>query len=357
MTYAWGDQRSGMMFREHEFGPDGLPRFHRAVRLRLNMDCEDPYPFELVARESAYARKPKGLMVIWGLSRCRKCDACAERRSRLWAGKALDEYRVTADRGGRTWLGTFTLSPEKHQEFDWRLEVGSLEDGRSPLDIFALPEAQRFAARASIIGDEITKWLKRVRKGQLSPMAGGHWRPKLRYLLIAEAHDGECTSDVIRGRPHFHILLHEQKAGQLLIGDLAQAMTRGRSYELYRRRVFERGRWEDQIWASNVAWIKRAWEHGHSSFRLCVDARSAIYPCKYLTKAMRLRVRASQGYGGGSGEPTIPTVPPWQEGLVKPSSGLQPAHTTPPPGGGGGQGELQGGSPASEASCSVGEVD
>lgn len=334
-----------------EFGPDGLPRFQRAVRLRLNMDCEDPYPFELVARWSSFmgkwtgsgfARPKAEIMAIYGLARCRKCDPCRERRSLFWAGRAMSEFKASP----RTLLGTFTLSPEMHQEFDWRLDVG--EAGVRPaVDIYSLTEAGRFQARASIIGSEITKWLKSVRAGQESPLAGGHWRPKLRYLLIAEAHDSEATSDVMRGRPHFHILLHEQKAGALVIGDLHQALTRGRSYEWEKRRIKERGQWVDSLWATNDSWLKRLWKHGHSSFRLCVDANSAVYPCKYLTKSLRLRVRASQGYGAtGDRVPTLGMVPritewgtrdPWYKET-----------TTPPPSGGGGSGELQGGSPVLE---------
>lgn len=288
---------------------DGLPVWAKAVRLRLNMDCEDPYPFELIARWSvkgrfhdASSRAPDGLMVLWGQARCRKCTKCAERRSRLWAGRALSEFRYTQQVGGRTWLGTFTLSPEKHQFFDWQLEVGDKVAQRAPIDIFRLHEAGRFSARASIIADEITLWLKRLRKGNQRPLAGGHWSPKLRYLLIAEAHDSEATSDVMRGRPHFHILLHEQKAGALVIGDVGEALRKRRSYELQHRRALERGVWIDEIWAHNDAWVKREWSHGHSSFRLCVDARSAVYPCKYLTKSMRVRVRNSQYYGQLDGE-------------------------------------------------------
>lgn len=315
-----------------EFGPDGLPRFQRAVRLRLNMDCEDPYPFELVARWSSFARKPLDIMAIFGLARCRKCDRCRERRSLFWAGRAMSEFKASP----RTLLGTFTLSPEKHQEFDWRLDVG--EAGVRPaVDIYSLTEAGRFQARASIIGDEITKWLKSVRKGQGMPLAGGHWHPKLRYLLIAEAHDSEATSDVMRGRPHFHILLHEQKAGALVIGDLHQALTRGRSYEWEKRRIKERGQWVDSLWATNDSWIKRLWKHGHSSFRLCVDANSAVYPCKYLTKSLRLRVRASQGYGGtgGQGTPRVEGPPP-RSG--EPTTLRKQETTTPPPNGGRGSG-------------------
>lgn len=280
-----------------ECGPDGSPRFRKVVRLRLNMDCEDPYPFELVARWSAFHRHTGQIVAIWGQARCRRCFSCKRRKAMFWAGRAVTEFQQSA----RTIMGTFTLSPEKHQEFDWRLEVG--ESGvRPPVDIWQMTEEARFAARSSIFGNEITKWVKRLRRGQDAPLAGGHWKPKFRYLLIAEAHDSEATSDLIKGRPHFHILLHEREAGALVKGDPSTAMLRGRSYEWERRNVKTKTGWKPGLFAHDDAWLRRQWEHGFTKFRLCEDVNSAVYPCKYLTKAMRVRVRASQAYGGVEGE-------------------------------------------------------
>lgn len=280
----------------HEHGPDGLPRFHKVVRLRLNMDCEEPYPFELVARWSADHSIRGQIVAIWGLARCRQCFACKRRKSLFWTGRAVTEFQNSA----RTIMGTFTLTPEKHQEFDWRLEVGSAE--RPPVDLYRMSESDRFAARASIFGDEITKWVKRLRRGQDIPLAGGHWRPKLRYLLIAEAHDSEATSDLMKGRPHFHILLHEQDAGALVMGSTARAMLHGRSYEWERRNVKTRHGWKPMLFANDDAWIRQQWEHGFTKFQLAEDVNSAVYVCKYLTKQLRVRVRASQHYGGVEGE-------------------------------------------------------
>lgn len=204
-------------------------------------------------------------------------------------------------------MGTFTTSPEVDRDFDYRLQVG--EKGvRPPMDLFAMTEAERFAARAAIFGDEITKWIKSIRKGQEGTLSGGHWKPRCRYLLIAEAHDSENTSSLKKGRPHFHILLHEQEAGALIGGDPSQALSKGRSYEWerwYRKsgKSFDQTRngWKPSLRATNDAWIKRLWPHGHTSFDLCETANDAVYVCKYLSDAMQVRVRASQGYGGSGG--------------------------------------------------------
>lgn len=277
---------------EQEFDRDGRPMFQKAVRLRLNMDCEDPYPFELVARWSASALRKPGIVSIWGLARCRKCPSCKARRAMFWTGRAMTEY----DKWPRTIMGTFTMSPEKHQEFDWRLEVG--EPGVRPaVDIFALSEAQRFTARASIFGTEITKWLKLVREGNAE-----HPKPQFRYLLIAEAHESEATSDVMKGRPHFHILMHEKEAGALVVGDVQAAMMHGNSGEWERRRIKTKNGWSFGLYAHNDSWMKTLWEHGHTVFQLAPDRKSAVYVCKYLTKSMHVRVRASLRYGGSLGE-------------------------------------------------------
>lgn len=280
-----------------EKNPDGSLRWRNVVQLRLNMDCEDPYPFELVARWSAYARRPSGIMAIWGQARCRKCFSCKRRKALFWTGRAVTEFQQCP----RTIMGTFTLTQQTHEMFDWMLEVG-VPGVRPAVDLGAMTDAQRFAARASIFGDEITNWIKRLRRGQDIPLAGGHWKPQLRYLLIAEAHDSETTSDVMRGRPHFHILLHEQEAGALVKGDPARAMTHGRSYEWERRNVKTRRGWKPALFAHDSAWIRLQWEHGFTKFQLCEDVNSAVYVCKYLTKQLMVRVRASQHYGGVEGE-------------------------------------------------------
>jgi len=282
-----------------ELGSDGQPRMKQAVQADLSMGCEQPYWFETVARYSCRHVGPvsdpsgkAGILAFLGHAPCRKCKICMVNRSRFWAGRAISEFKGSA----RTIMGTFTMSPEKHQEFDWRLEVG--EPGVRPAtDIFSLSEDERFRRRASIFGEEITKWLKQLRKGDSK-----HVKPQFRYLMIAEAHDSESTSDVMKGRPHFHILLHEKEAGCLIHGDVQEAMAIGSSDEWVRRNVQTRKGWRQYLYAHNDAWIKQQWKHGHTAFQLAPDLNSAIYVCKYLSKSMRVRVRPSNGYGGSRGE-------------------------------------------------------
>lgn len=287
-----------------ELDARGHPRLMQAVQADLSQGCEKPVWTETVARFSSRhigsvqdPSEKAGILAFFARVQCRKCAICMVSRSRFWGGRAFDEYQASA----RTIMGTFTMSPEKHQEFDYRLQLG--ESGvRPPRDLVAMTDVERFVARADIFGDEVTRWIDLIRKGQKLPLAGGHWKPKVRYLLIAEAHDSETTSDVMKGRPHFHILLHEQEAGALIGGDVAQALEKGRSYEwerYYKKNKY--GQWEPRLRASNDAWLKSKWTHGHTSFDLCLTANSAVYVCKYLSKAMMMRVRASQCYGGSGG--------------------------------------------------------
>jgi hypothetical protein len=106
--------------------------------------------------------------------------------------------------------------------------------------------ADRWAALVGEAGKEITKWLKRLRKESGA---------SLRYMCVAEEHGD--------GDPHWHLLLHE-----------VSGVVKKRS-------------------------IQSQWLLGYSSAKL-VDTssdRAAGYPCKYLSKSIAARVRASIRYG------------------------------------------------------------
>lgn len=94
------------------------------------------------------------------------------------------------------------------------------------------------------ISKEFTKYIKRLRKAGF----------KFRYVLVAEAHKD--------GFPHLHALIHENSV-------LSPIPKR----ELAAR-----------------------WPFGYTTFKLA-DKKSAFYICKYLSKAVLARVRASQRYG------------------------------------------------------------
>lgn len=213
----------------------------------------------------------------------------------MWSAKAATEF----NRWPRTIFGTFTMSIENHELFDYRLQVGE-PGARPPVDFSALNERGIFQARAGIFGDEITKWFDRLKSGHGEP-----GKRKWRYLLIAEPHDSAATDERLRGRPHWHILLHEKEVGALIHGDPrmailasdANAITGQPGGEWEKRRYKTRSGWKIGSFASDDAFIRKEWSLGFTKFQLAEDANSAVYVCKYITKAMGVRVRPSNGYG------------------------------------------------------------
>jgi hypothetical protein len=257
----------------------------RQARFNLAMDCENPYTYEV------FARTPRGRPrdFRWAIvhSRCRRCGMCKSTHGRFWAARAVTEF----NRWPRTLLGTFTMSIETHEMFDLWIETGV--GGRPRENLNLLTDQERFTARCRVIGDEITLYLKRIRK-QL--------RTSFRYLLIAEAHDSEATDDRLRGRPHYHILLHEKKVGTLVRGDPREAMPwrygHLPGYEWELRNVKTRSGWKPKCFATDDSVLRQEWTHGFTKYQLAESANSAVYPCKYLTKAIKFRVRNSNCYGG-----------------------------------------------------------
>lgn len=254
----------------------------------LQMNCLTPVSIRYagIAAYSKHAVKP---VLVDAYYRCRKCEGCMDTRARMWAGRAHDEF----GRAERTYMATFTLSPEEHALLDVRVAAA----GRWP-DRSRLSEAEwhtkLFAARAAAFGAELTKWLKLARKRSFERhgQAGA-----LRYLLVAEAHDSEKTDESIRGRPHFHALLHEQFRGALFRGDPVTALVEGKSDELEMRRYKVGGEWKQGVFVADEATVRQEWQLGFTKFQLCFDAKSAFYLCKYMSKALMYRVRASKHYG------------------------------------------------------------
>ena len=170
-------------------------------------------------------------------ARCRKCDACARWRGRQWTARAITE----TTRSQRTWFGTLTLNPSAVREFSRRAAE------RAPEPAASYTEAMARLHRE--VGEELTKYIKRVRK-----VSGA----QLRYVLVQEAHK--------TGLPHYHMLIHE------VVGS---------------RPVLHRH-------------VSQQWHHGFVKWNLIAageDAKAAVYACKYLNKAVGARVRASQRYG------------------------------------------------------------
>lgn len=179
--------------------------------------------------------------------RCRLCPACIKQRSIMWATRASFEIAGST----RSWFGTLTARPMTHAI--WITRARSRYSG----DWNLLPPGEQFERHAAEMQKEITLFLKRLRKRSGT---------KFRYLAVIEAH-----SDKLRGYPHGHILLHE---------------------------TADRVLWEQ---------LRAEWRrHGFSKWSLCEDktnpefkrdATAAWYTCKYLTKGLQCRVRASLHYG------------------------------------------------------------
>lgn len=209
-------------------------------------DCTSPVHMHAVGR-------PDKLLVGLGIEpdrslaafmdvRCRKCERCLAHRARLWAARGASEI-AAAD---RTWFGTLTLSPEQAVRGLYAAQAETLRGGCRWAD---LEPSEQCNARAKQVAPELARFMKRVRKNSGA---------KLRYLLVTEAHKS--------GVPHWHILIHEwQSPARKLV-------------------------------------LERAWRLGFSHWRLVRedDARASWYACKYLSKSLQTRVRASREYGRAS---------------------------------------------------------
>lgn len=169
--------------------------------------------------------------------RCRACPPCLVARGLLWRDRAMAEYRAAP----RTWFGTLTLAPEAHAHI---ANIARLVASSNGDDFDAYDAAKQFALRHKYASAEITKYLKRLRKGGA----------RFRYLVVCEAHKS--------GLPHYHMLVNELDDGSVRHKQLVSQ-----------------------------------WRIGFSKFNLAHDNASAAYAVKYLFKSKDARVRASLDYG------------------------------------------------------------
>lgn len=261
--------------------------YRRLVVLDIKHDCEAPYEYELHARYSATHGKGVRPLIVRGTARCRKCKRCMAHRAYNWRQRSIAEFQ----RWPVTCFGTLTLRPEEHYRFDAMLETGT--DKRPAVRLRDLSAAETFGYRVSIIGEEITAWIKRLRKGDRK-----HKRPGLRYLIVAEQHDSDSTSDEMRHRPHFHVMLHETKASSLFFGSPIRGLIDGHDGEWVRKQYQpKKGVWQPGVFLRDDAFVRAQWTLGHTKFQFAEGEKAAWYVCKYLTKTLDCRVRASQSYG------------------------------------------------------------
>lgn len=213
----------------------------------------------------------------------------------FWQARAITEF----NRAPITLFGTLTTSPDNDALFDARSRIDLAKQG---VDFDRLPPVEIFRERVRTAGKELTKFLKRLREGD-----SVRGKPAIRYLLIAEAHNGAKTSDAKRGRPHWHVLLHEQNEDARLV--LPSEWARWPNGE-------PRSDKYGQPYPAETSFLKRQWNIGHCTFSMARNAQAAGYLCKYLTKEdAHTRVRASFRYGhtseseGSATEVSLPAKP------------------------------------------------
>ncbi|UIW10394.1 replication initiator protein [Flyfo microvirus Tbat2_171] len=203
--------------------------------------CDRPVPVRLRGLPDKllvhHGIEPDQVLSVTIDTRCRKCVQCLRHRARLWTARAMDETKAST----RTWFGTLTLAPDRQT---WARYSALARMERRCSDT-SDPDAV-FAETARVIGDELQRFLKRLRK--VAP---------LRFLLVCEAHKS--------GLPHFHALIHEYQ------GTITKRVLEGQ------------------------------WRFGFSHWRLVPpgDEQKVGYVCKYLAKSAQTRIRASQDYGQG----------------------------------------------------------
>lgn len=211
--------------------------------IRAFPPCSDaPYPAGPIVGQSRdhsyYVGGPRTLRIFLH-TRCRSCTNCMKQRAGVWYHRARSEI----EKSFRTWFGTLTFHPEAY----FLVEARARHRMRlRHVQWTQVDQDERFRLIAKSAGEEVTKFMKRVRKNSGS---------KFRYLIVVEKHKS--------GVPHFHLLLHELDAANPV-----------------RYRV-----------------LSKAWDQGFSDFKLVDNKDAAGYVSKYLAKAMLARVRASQGYG------------------------------------------------------------
>lgn len=272
-------------------------KFRRQLVLDTTHGCEDPVGFELFSNQSAYSSKRLKPFTVIGTARCRKCEACRKARSAMWRMRAINEYK----KWPVTMFGTVTMSPEQHYLLDARIQSGLKDpDGtrwvRYPQPLNLLSSEEQFRMRVRVFGEDLQRYFKRLRKGEADR------RPNFRYLLVAEAHDSVRTAVEMRGRPHFHLLIHEVEAGSLFRGNPVVAQMQGEDGEYVRRRYMSSRGWRDGVFLRDDAFARKQWQYGFTKFQYAENEKAASYLCKYLTKTNDARVRASIGYGENAPE-------------------------------------------------------
>lgn len=308
-----------VLVREANGDPHG-GLYRRYWRMKVAPWCKKPHLFTLFASQEA---DRKGRVIGTALALdvavpCRNCDRCLKMRSHFWRDRALAEYKSNA----RSYFGTITLTPEDHYLLDARATARLAQQG---VLFSALSDAEIFKERCREFGRELSLYLKRLRQGP-----GGHRKVHLRYLMIAEAHDSDKTSDLIKGRPHFHVMFHEPVPGTLVQGDPVQVLMHDvRDGELEPFYVKgKNGQWKRYCRVADNSFLRSQWKLGFTRFQFASGSHEATYMTKYLSKSMLYKVRASYRYGLAEGDVESELLEGTSE-VVRPD--LQSADANPGP--------------------------
>lgn len=173
---------------------------------------------------------------------CRRCETCLKRKAAHWRLRAESEIAQSK----RTWFSTFTACPEVHAKNEYHALRHQAGRGNK---WECLSADARFAAVTQPLLREFQLYLKRLRKSGAT----------LRYMVITERHTGGGES---HGRPHLHALIHE-------LGEPIRYKT-----------------------------LDKQWSVGFSTHKLVDETgAAAAYACKYLTKDIANKPRASLRYG------------------------------------------------------------
>lgn len=248
---------------------------------------------------------------------CRtQCEACLGARKRLWSARALTEAR----RSHRTWQITLTARPDELYRAQCIAMRETHRFGLHPVSKTEivrwadLTPGDQFGHKVRVLGEDVTRWLKRVRKRCVEEwvLAGAtheELHGSFRYLLVVEAHKS--------GEPHWHLLLHETSPDRPIRYDWLNLPPRRPSMR--------------EWWMPSQ--VDARWALGFSNFKL-KPADEVTYVTKYLTKSLLARVRASKRYGEHTpaGEKnSTPTeenpcggeAPAWRSHPLPPGAGRQ----------------------------------
>jgi hypothetical protein len=227
----------------YKISPDGKPMPH-SIEWDVSGDCLSPKVREFDGRVSKRDQKyvlplQDGRSIFVTLTvRCRKCEKCLSARAARWRYRVKHEHSKAV----RSWFSTLTLRPDVHEHIANQCRLHFIRNG---LDFDMLPEKDQWKELVKAHGRLTTLFYKRVRK------AGA----RIRYCQVAEKHKS--------GLLHWHVIIHEPSPDHPALH----------------------------------AVLKKAWEWGFSDFKLADNSHEVTYICKYLTKSVLAKVRASTDYG------------------------------------------------------------